>query len=198
MTELAEFLRRVIQELDAAEIPYMVVGSVASSAHGNPRSTHDIDIVFSPTQHQLIAVVEKFQKGLYADLQSAQQAMADKSMFNIVDFSKGLKADLIFLKDRGFDQAEFSRRQKVEVFGHQAWAASAEDVILSKLEWSKLGDSERQYRDATAVAAMQRETLDLNYLRHWAVQLKVESLLNRLLTEIADVPKIIPPHETAD
>lgn len=89
------------------------------------------------------------------------------------DFKKGLKADSILLKDREFGKVEFG------------WVASAEDVILSKLEWSKLSDSERQYRDAMQVAATQHQTLDLNYLKHWAVQLKVEGLLDKLLAEIA-------------
>ena len=165
MTELQEFLRHIVRELHAAEIPYMIVGSVASSAHGNPRSTHDVDVVIAPSSSQLADVIQRYQKDLYADLGSAQQAMANRSMFNVIDFGKGLKADLIFLKTRAFDQQEFSRRQMVEVFGSMAWTASAEDVILSKLEWCKLGDSERQYRDAMAVAAMQHETLDLAYLR---------------------------------
>jgi hypothetical protein len=163
VTELQEFLRRVITGLDVTEIPYMLVGSVASSAHGNPRSTYDLDIVIAPTAMQLSSVVSEFQKDLYADVASAEQAMANRSMFNVIDFKKGLKADLILLKDREFGKVEFGRRQKVEVFGSYAWVASAEDVILSKLEWSKLGDSERQYRDAMQVAATQHLTLDLNY-----------------------------------
>jgi predicted nucleotidyltransferase len=197
VSELEAFLQRIVQELEAAKISYMVVGSVASSAHGNPRSTNDIDIVIAPSPAQLIDIVREFQHDLYADLNSAQQAMASGSMFNVIDFSKGLKADLFFLKPRDFSQREFSRREKIEVFGSLAWAASAEDVILSKLEWSRLGDSERQYRDALMIAAEQRDALDINYLRHWAVQLNVEALLNRLLTEIADAPGN-DPHETAD
>jgi hypothetical protein len=119
-------------------------------------------------------------------------------MFNVIDFKSGLKVDLIFLKHRDFGKAEFSRRQKIEVVGSVAWTASAEDVILSKLEWSKLGDSERQYRDAMTVAATQPDLLDVNYLRRWAVELNVVALLERLLTEIADAPRNDLPHDTAD
>jgi hypothetical protein len=195
VTELEEFLRWVVAEIVSVGIPYMVVGSVAASAHGNPRSTHDIDIVISPSPQQLATAIERFRKSVYADFVSAQAAMSAASMFNIVDFRKGLKADLIFLKPRPFSQTEFTRRQRLTAFGSQIWAASAEDVILSKLEWAKIGDSDRQYRDAFAVAAMQRELLDLEYLRHWAVQLNVEPLLTRLLAEVAAAPRIEPPNE---
>jgi hypothetical protein len=198
VTELEEFLRRIIQGLDAAEIPYMVVGSVASSAHGNPRSTYDVDVVIAPTPLQLTTVVRSYQQDLYADLNSAQQAMTNQSMFNVIDFSKGLKADLIFLKHRKFDLEEFSRRRKVQLHGNIAWAASPEDVILSKLEWSKMGDSERQYRDAMAVAAMQSTSLDVEYLRRWASDLNIEKLLHRLLTETSGAPTGNRPHEAAD
>jgi hypothetical protein len=80
VTELEEFLRRVVRGLDDAEIPYMIVGSVAGSAHGNPRSTNDLDIVISPTLLQLAQVIADFQKDLYADLLSAQQAIRRCSM----------------------------------------------------------------------------------------------------------------------
>jgi len=198
VTELAEFLRWVIAEIESAGIPYMVVGSIAASAHGNPRSTNAIDIVISPSSQQLTNAVEKFQESVYADIAGAQAAMSAASMFNIIDFRKGLKADLIFLKPRPFNQTEFSRRQRLLAFGSQVWAATAEDVILSKLEWAKIGDSERQYRDAFAVAAMQRDLLDVDYLRHWAIQLDVDRLLNRLLAEVAKAPGIEPPNDAVD
>jgi hypothetical protein len=198
VTELEEFLRRVVSDIESAEIPYMVVGSVAAAAHGNPRSTHDVDIVIAPSTQQLTIVVQRFQYDLYADLTSAQSAMSTSSMFNIIDFNKGLKADLIFLKQRPFDQIEFSRRQKIKALGALVWAASAEDIILSKLEWSRLGDSERQYRDAFAVAAMQLDSIDRNYLQRWAVELEVDGLLNRLFKELATTPRIVSPHEHAD
>jgi hypothetical protein len=198
VTELEEFLQWVVAEIESVGIPYMVVGSVAAGAHGNPRSTHDVDIVISPSPQQLATAIERFQNSVYADLESAKAAMSAASMFNIIDFRKGLKADLIFLKPRPFDKMEFSRRQRLTAFGSQIWAASAEDVILSKLEWAKMGDSERQYRDAFAVAAMQRDVIDVAYLHRWGVELNVERLLDRLLAEVATAPRIEPPNEAAE
>jgi hypothetical protein len=104
-------------------------------------------------------------------------------MFNVIDFSVGMKADLVVRKDRDFSRGEFARRRIADVEGVQAFVMSAEDAILSKLEWCKMGESERQYRDAFNVASLMWHDLDLHYLRNWAVELNVEELLQRLLDE---------------
>lgn len=63
--------------------------------------------------------------------------------------------------------------------------ASAEDTLLTKLEWfRKTGEqSDRQWRDALGIAKQQRRSLDLDYCRRWAHDLDVEDLLDRLLVE---------------
>jgi hypothetical protein len=105
-------------------------------------------------------------------------------MFNVVEFATGSKADLILLKDRPFSREEFSRRRRMDVFGVPVWAVTPEDVILSKLEWSKMGEAERRFRDALGVAIVQAPRLELDYLGKWAVELGVEDLLNRLVSEM--------------
>ena len=101
------------------------------------------------------------------------------------DQPPGLKADLIILKDRPFDVQEFGRRRTGRIQDVEVVLISPEDSILSKLEWSKRGGSERQLRDALGVAVVQGERLDLAYLRRWAVELGVEDLLEKVLDESA-------------
>lgn len=73
---------------------------------------------------------------------------------------------------------------KVEFAGGMYWFSSPEDTILAKLEWSKKGDSERQFLDAVNVAKVQAKNLDFEYLRYWAADLQIETQLNKLLQEI--------------
>lgn len=80
-----------------------------------------------------------------------------------------------------FSREEFSRRQETRFLGQSRWFASAEDVILSKLEWAKMGNSERQFRDALNIAKVQRECLDRAYLERWSKVLGVEELLSKIL-----------------
>lgn len=110
--------------------------------------------------------------------------MANRSMFNIIDFARGAKVDFIALKDRPFDQMQFSRRIRARIAGIECWAATAEDTMLAKFEWSKMGSSERQYDDALQIARIQRTALDLEYLHRWAVELDVVPFLNRVLEEV--------------
>ena len=183
MNPVAEMLRSIVGHLDAVGIPYMLVGSLASSAYGKARTTFDADLVISPTSDQLIQFVKRIEPEFYVNLATAQQAFSEKSTFNVIDLARGYKADLILLNDRPFDRSEFGRRAKAKLCEMEIWTASAEDTILAKLHWAKLGDSDRQYRDAFDVAGVQHTSLDRAYLRKWAVELGVKDMLDRLLSE---------------
>lgn len=102
-------------------------------------------------------------------------------MFNVVDFDEGWKADFIIRKDRPFSVEEFGRRQVRTHLGGSLPIASAEDVILAKLEWDRISPSDRQVHDAVNVATVQWSTLDQDYLRRWAPVLGVADKLEELL-----------------
>jgi hypothetical protein len=114
-------------------------------------------------------------------------------MFNVIDFSGGWKADLIVRKDRPFSIEELRRRQPGLLQGASLPVATPEDVILSKLEWSKITPSERQLRDALHVAVVQWARLDQQYLRRWAPSLGVADQLEELLREAAKLQTSPPP-----
>jgi len=146
----------------------MVTGSVASSIHGVPRSTNDLDVVIAPSGAQLSALVQLFNRlGLYVDLPTEQITQRRQDQFNVIDFKNSLKADLIFRKTRDFSVIEFDRREIMDSEGFNFFIARPEDVIISKLEWSKIGDSERQLRDAAGIVQMQGDKLDLAYVEQW-------------------------------
>jgi hypothetical protein len=84
------------------------------------------------------------------------------------------KVDLIFRKSRGFSQEEFRRRRSMNVEGIPVSVASAEDVVLAKLEWSKLAGSQRQIEDVAAILRLQWSRLDQNYLERWIAELNVQ------------------------
>ena len=89
----------------------------------------------------------------------------------------------LFLKDTEYAYEGFSRKQNADILGIEVDIISPEDSILSKLEWAKMGKSERQFRDALGVAGVQYENLDLEYLKKWAKVLNIEELLNKVLSE---------------
>ncbi|HEU4887371.1 MAG TPA: hypothetical protein VFV49_05750 [Thermoanaerobaculia bacterium] len=169
---IGEFLRRVTAALDANGIPYMLTGSLASSMYGVPRATNDIDIVVAPSREQLLSIVQLFQRlGLTVTSETAVAALRNKTQFNVIDFPRGLKADLIVRKDREFSVTEFDRRETHEVEGMRLTIATPEDVLLAKLEWAQMGDSERQIVDCAGMIKVQGDALDLPYIRKWVERL---------------------------
>jgi hypothetical protein len=110
-------------------------------------------------------------------------------MFNVIESEVSWKIDLIVLKDTPFCREEFARRRTECLQGIDICMATPEDVILSKLDWAKKGESERQLRDATGVAAVKWGDLDMGYLRRWAQELGVADLLERIMAEAERVQK---------
>jgi hypothetical protein len=187
---IGEFLTRVTTALEMHGIPYMVTGSVASSLYGVPRSTNDVDLVIAPTREQLLAVVVMFQRvGLTVAGEAAVAALRNRTQFNVIDFPRGLKADLIVRKEREFSVTEFDRRDTVEVEGMRLTLATPEDVLIAKLEWAKLGDSERQLVDAAGILKMQSASLDLEYIEKWVDALE----LRRQWTAAHQKLDLLPP-----
>lgn len=179
MTQEA-FLRRIVACLDAAGIPYMVAGSVASGLYGEPRSTQDVDIVIDAAGERVERFVGSLGDDCYVSLSAVREAVRQRSLFNVIDYASGWKADFILRKNRPFSVSEFQRRREGKLIGVDAKVAAPEDVILSKLEWSKLSESERQLRDAATVYRTVRSSLDEAYLDRWAEDLDVVDLLRRV------------------
>ncbi len=169
-----DVFRRIVRMLDQAGIPYMLTGSFASAFHGVPRATQDIDLVIAPTPDQVRAFVRLLPPAeYYVDEATAVEAARLESQFNVIDLAAGWKVDLIVRKGRPFSRTEFDRRQQAEVWGLSLAIASLEDVILAKLEWAKLGESERQLEDVAALVRLRAGDLDRAYLDRWIVELGV-------------------------
>ncbi len=172
---VSEVLGRIATHLHESGIAYMLVGSFASSFHGALRSTHDIDLVIEATPDQLKNLILGLQRqGYYAELDAALDAHQHESLFNVIDSSTGWKIDFIIRKSRAFDEEEFGRRRPAKLYDIQLFIASAEDVVISKLEWAKLGGSQRQIEDVGKVLAAQWKSLDQNYLSKWIKELQLE------------------------
>jgi hypothetical protein len=179
-----ELLRKVIKALESAKIEYMITGSIASSLQGEPRSTHDIDIVVSVWRSSIKCLLDAFQSGYYLDEADILGAINDNSMFNLIDMDSGDKVDFWMLTDEPFDQSRFARRYAEKIMDMTVMVSMPEDTILAKLRWAKLsGGSEKQYVDALRIYEVQSDNLDLKYLKKWAKILDVESYLFKLIEE---------------
>jgi len=177
-------LQLVLSKLDECGIPYMITGSFASNMHGVPRATQDADVVVEADQGALDRFLESIGAEFYASPEAAREALERQGMFNVVHLETGFKIDLIIRKSRSFSQTEFSRRQQAIYLGQNRWFATAEDILLAKLEWAKMGNSEVQFGDALNVAKVRGKAMDRAYLQKWARELEVGKLLERLFREL--------------
>jgi hypothetical protein len=178
-----ELLARFVAKLDAAGIPHMVAGSFARTYHGVPRATHDIDLVIEPGATSLAKLLSLLPVDDYdVDADVARDALRRRSLFNVIDLATGWKLDLIVRKARPFSLEEFRRRQPAEMLSAHVFVATVEDSIIAKLEWSKLGDSERQLRDAAGMLAARRATLDVAYIERWISELGLEEQWHRVIS----------------
>jgi hypothetical protein len=180
----------VTDTLDRLGIPYLIDDSLASITHGVMRATMDTDLVADLQPAQVSQFVAALQAEFYVDTLSILEAIQHRTSFNLIHQATMFKVDLFLPKQRPFDRAQFERRG-IEVIATEperlAWVASAEDTVLTKLEWFRMGGevSERQWRDVLGVLKTQHERLDLAYLRTWASQLAVADLLEQALVEAA-------------
>ncbi len=154
--------------LERAGIPYFVTGSFASSAHGIPRATNDIDIVIAPSGEQLKHLLEEFPDVHFAkDDEDAFEALERRSQFQVIEYATMWKVDFMLHRQTPFDNSRFARRGVVEIAGVRLETASAEDILVTKLWWLKLGESERQLNDVVGILKVQGSSLDREYVEHW-------------------------------
>jgi hypothetical protein len=187
--ELPEALQvalKVIDVLGRLGIRYHLGGSYASSLHGFPRQTQDIDLVVDLKSDVVSAFATQLAADFYIDEETIRRALRDSSSFNLVHLKSGIKVDLFILGDHDFDRQEF-KRHRLEVVQvdpeRRVFVKSPEDIVLRKLQWYRQGGevSDRQWTDLLAVIRIQGERLDLEYLSQWAERLELSDLLERAL-----------------
>lgn len=190
MAAPVEALARLLEVPDRLEIRYAIGGSAASSAHGIPRTTLDIDLVVDLQPGQIDGFAAELGREFYIDAASMRDAFTKGRSANIIHLATAWKFDLFPLRGDEYSRTEFGRRTFREISPDgrnvmECAVASAEDTILRKLEWYRPGgeNSERQWNDLLGVCRTAKDRLDVAYLRQWAGYLKVEYLLENLLAE---------------
>lgn len=179
MSEELKILKLVCQRLQKAGVPYMITGSIAANFYAVPRMTRDIDIVVEIKKEGIEKLLSLFQKDFYVDQESAEEAVEQKGIFNLIHNECVLKVDLIVRKDSPYRELEFSRRREVKVKGIRVSMVSAEDLILSKLFWAKDSFSEMQLRDVGNLLTMVKN-IDHSYLSEWIRSLGLEAVYDKV------------------
>ena len=171
--ELFELLRKVVSVFERLGIPYLVTGSVAAMAFGEPRLTNDIDIVAGIEEKHLRDFVTEFPSDeFYISEETIREAIHHQGQFNIIHPASGIKVDVIIKQDTPFDNSRFGRMHRIyPAESYQANFAAPEDVIIKKMEYYKAGGSEKHLRDIAGILKISGEMVDWDYITEWAKRL---------------------------
>lgn len=175
-------VRKAVSVLNSMKIPYVLVGSLAGSTLGAPRTTNDADLLVGPFPGREREFVSHFGAEYYLSLPSIIAANEQRSSFNVINTNIGFKLDFFVQKQAPFHAAVLSRaeiRHVPEGSSDVTKVMSAEDLVLSKLDWYRLGGevSDRQWKDIIEILEANWPRLDRDYLSKWARDLKVDDLL---------------------
>ena len=176
--ELYELLLRTVETLERLQIDYLITGSVASMAYGEPRLTNDIDIVAAIDESHICGLMAAFpQDEYYISEEMIRQAIEEHGQFNIIHPASGLEADIMIKENTSFEQSRFGRIRRIfPAESYQANFASPEDVIIKKMESYRAGGSEKHLRDITGILKISGEEVDRSYISEWASRLDLTDI----------------------
>jgi hypothetical protein len=170
-----DILKSVAARLQTAGIAYMVTGSMAMNFYATPRMTRDIDIVVELREADVARIVSLFQGEYYIDRDIVEQAIRNRSMFNMIHNDLVVKVDCVVRKESEYRREEFARRRTLNLDGEPITVVAPEDLILSKLEWAKDSHSPIQLDDVRNMLRSVKN-LDQAYLTRWADHLGLAAL----------------------
>lgn len=182
-----EFATSIINALESQGVIYAIGGSFASIAYGEVRTTLDIDISIVLPMKAVSEFVNAIrQLDYYIDPQTILDAMVHGLPFNILDANDGYKADLFLVQPTPLEESILARRQRVvydPTNNASAQLYSPEDVIIYKLKYFLMGQSQKHLRDIGAMIVVQGKELDTEYIEHWSQEIGATDVWHQLLAE---------------
>ncbi len=179
MTTAGELVHRVVDVLDALNIPFMVVGSFSSNVYGIPRSTKDADFVIQLGNQSIAGIASALGDNFTLDSQLAFDSVTGTTAYRFRHRHSPFMVELFAFGSDPHDQARFQRRVQETIEGRPVFVPTAEDVIVTKLRWNRRKDID----DILGIIGVRGERLDLAYLRKWTDQHGTLTRLEKILSE---------------
>jgi hypothetical protein len=170
---MLQLLEKICQILEALHIPYMLSGSVAMNFYTDPRTTRDIDIILELKNKDVPDFIKRLDNQFYVYPEGIYEEIIRQGMFNIIDFKTGMKVDFILRNDEVHEQVKFKNRQKIHYLGMDLWIIRLEDLVISKLKWIQVLESDKQKQDI--INLLDVESIDKQYIIDWCNHLNLKT-----------------------
>ncbi|MCP4782549.1 MAG: hypothetical protein GY903_03565 [Fuerstiella sp.] len=147
----------------------------------------DVDVLCEMADEHLGAFLSQFGRDFYVSETAARDAVERKSRFTLIHLPTSFKVDIFVSRRRPFDKDRMKRAAQEKLLTDHPVSVrmtSAEDSIISKLEWYQRGNqtSERQWEDVSRLIRLLDDSVDRDYLRPAAESVGVSDLLERLIS----------------
>ena len=173
MQNQIDVVRDISERLDAADIGYMLTGSMVMNCYALPCVPRNLDFVVAlrPADAELMARL--FSPDYDISREAVDSAIAQQSFFNFNHRKSRIKVNCIICQQIKYRLTEFNRRQLIKFENFKTWIVSKEDLIISKLHWARKSLSPRHLRDVENLAAT---GCDTTYIERWTRALGIFKL----------------------
>ncbi|HTV47826.1 MAG TPA: hypothetical protein VMG59_05230 [Phycisphaerae bacterium] len=176
-----------IDVLNKIHADYMLVGSLSSNLYGIPRNTNDADFVLAAQTTEILLISSALGAGFRLDPQLSFESVTATQRRVINHPETGFILEFFQLSDDPHDCSRFSRKRRIEMLNRFVFVPTVEDVLVTKLRWSKLTRRDKDISDAKNILAVQgAANIDMNYVRQWTSIHGTNELLDRLLAQISN------------
>jgi hypothetical protein len=180
----------MIDALEAAQVDYLLGGSLALAAWGEPRSTLDVDLVVNLPVEQMPRLSEALARRgilvpaeLMLDLWLEQRGDVALVAYHTL---AGFKAELFMLRPGdALRESALARRRRVDLEPPLGVVNlhSPEDLILYKLRYYDIGEQTKHVRDILGILLARGPELDWDYLNDWVGQLQLAKVWRYVVSE---------------
>lgn len=179
-----DLLSIFINPLESGKIPYFVTGSIASIFYGEPRLTHDVDIVVHLSEANINQIADLFPlEKFYCPPQEVikiENKRNSHGHFNLIHHETGFKADIYPQSQDPLHKWAFEKKLRVNLGAVTLWLAPAEYVIIRKLEYFREGQSSKHLDDIKKMLAQVEKNLDRSFLEEQIKQRGLESFWQKI------------------
>lgn len=188
----SELLRYAIEVLERLAVPYLVVGSIASSAYGEPRLTLDIDIVVDLGEDKLDSFCAAFPlPEFYVSRDAARRAIYVRRQFNVLHPASGQKIDFVVAGDDDWGRSQLRRARQERILPERdVFTGAPEDIIISKMRYYRQSEQEKHLRDIAGMMKVSGDRIDRAYVAHWAEKLLLTDIWHAILRRLGEE---VPP-----